>query len=234
MENSAFYHLTILPHVSRIKLKRFADNAGRHDIVEPGKDNYQKLGGHWHDEFFQNQNPITLEVGCGKGEYTVGLAERYPERNFLGLDIKGDRIWRGSRRAEALGLTNVGFVRTRAHDLLTHFAPGELHEIWITFPDPRPRDRDIKRRLTSPRFLDLYQQLLRPGGLVHLKTDNEGLFDYSLETVQARPGTTVLSYTKDLYATPELLPHAEDIVTNFESKYRAQGVPIKYVQFQLS
>ncbi|QJX48617.1 tRNA (guanosine(46)-N7)-methyltransferase TrmB [Hymenobacter taeanensis] len=220
--------------MSRIKLKRFADNAGRHDIVEPGKDNYQQLGGRWHEQFFQNQNPITLEVGCGKGEYTVGLAERYPERNFLGLDIKGDRIWRGSRRAEALGLSNVGFVRTRAHDLLTHFAAGELHEIWITFPDPRPRDRDIKRRLTSPRFLSLYQQLLRPGGLVHLKTDNESLFDYSLETVQQRPGATILAYTKDLYATPELLPHAEDIVTNFESKYRAQGVPIKYLQFQLS
>ncbi|QNE39351.1 tRNA (guanosine(46)-N7)-methyltransferase TrmB [Hymenobacter sp. NBH84] len=220
--------------MSRIKLIRFAENANRPDIVEPGKDTYQQLGGRWHEAFFQNNHPITLEVGCGKGEYTVGLAERYPERNFLGLDIKGDRIWRGSTRAEALGLTNVGFVRTRAHDLLTHFAPGELAEIWITFPDPRPRDRDIKRRLTSPRFLDLYQQTLQPGGLIHLKTDNEGLFDYTLEVLQERPGATILAHTKDLYATPELLPHAEDIQTTFERKYRTLGVPIKYVQFTLS
>jgi tRNA (guanine-N7-)-methyltransferase len=215
-------------------LKRFAENAERADIVEPGKSTYEQLRGCWHADFFENQQGITLEVGCGKGEYTVGLASRYPERNFLGLDIKGDRIWRGSTRAEALGLTNVGFIRTRALDLPKHFAPGELSEIWITFPDPRPRDRDIKRRLTAPRYLDLYQQLLKPGGLVHLKTDNEGLFDYSLETLQQRPGVTLLAFTKDLYATPELLPHAEDIETNFESKYRAQGVPIKYLQFQLS
>nr|WP_262904898.1 tRNA (guanosine(46)-N7)-methyltransferase TrmB [Hymenobacter pini] len=215
-------------------MKRFAENAERPDVVEPGKAMYQQLGGRWHEEFFHNPNPITLEVGCGKGEYTVGLAERYPERNFLGLDIKGERIWRGSTRAEALGLKNVGFIRTRAHDLLTHFAPGELHEIWITFPDPRPRDRDIKRRLTAPRFLDLYQQILRPGGLIHLKTDNEDLFDYSLETVQQRPGATVVAHTKDLYATPELLPHAEDIQTTFERKYRSVGVPIKYLQFRVS
>ncbi|UOR06920.1 tRNA (guanosine(46)-N7)-methyltransferase TrmB [Hymenobacter aerilatus] len=220
--------------MSRIKLIRFAENANRPDIVEPGKDTYQQLGGRWHEAFFQNNHPITLEVGCGKGEYTVGLAERYPERNFLGLDIKGDRIWRGSTRAEALGLTNVGFVRTRAHDLLTHFAPGELAEIWITFPDPRPRDRDIKRRLTSPRFLDLYQQALQPSGLIHLKTDNEGLFDYTLEVLHERPGVTILAHTKDLYATPELLPHAEDIQTTFERKYRTLGVPIKYVQFTVS
>lgn len=209
------------------------ENAERADIVEPGKATYEQLGGRWHQDFFGNDHTITLEVGCGKGEYTVGLAARYPERNFLGLDIKGDRIWRGSTRAEALGLRNVGFIRTRALDLPKHFAAGELSEIWITFPDPRPRDRDIKRRLTAPRFLDLYQQLLKPGGLVHLKTDNEGLFDYTLEILQQRPDVTILAFTKDLYATPELLPHAEDIETNFESKYRALGVPIKYVQFQL-
>jgi len=218
----------------RVKLERFADNAQRPDIVEPGKETYEQLTGRWQADFFRNDYPITLEVGCGKGEYTVGLAERYPARNFLGLDIKGDRIWRGSTRAEALGLGNVGWLRTRAHELLTHFGPDELAEIWITFPDPRPRDRDIKRRLTSPRFLDLYQQALHPGGLVHLKTDNEGLFDYTLEVLHERPGTTILAHTKDLYATPELLPHAEDIQTTFEQKYRALEVPIKYVQFRLS
>lgn len=220
--------------MSRVKLLRFAENAERATVVEPGKENYQQLVGRWQTSFFQQENPITLEMGCGKGEYTVGLAERYPARNFLGLDIKGDRIWRGSTRAEELGLPNVGFVRARAETLLEHFAPGELHEIWITFPDPRPRDRDIKRRLTSPRFLALYQQVLAPGGRVHLKTDNEGLFDYTLEILRARAGATIVAHTSDLYATPELLPHAEDIQTTFERKYRAQGVPIKYVQFTLS
>jgi tRNA (guanine-N7-)-methyltransferase len=220
--------------MGRIKLKRFSDNAERTDIVEPGKATYQQLTGRWQTDFFGNNHPITLEVGCGKGDYTVGLAERYPGRNFLGLDIKGDRIWMGSTRAQALGLINVGFVRMRALDLLQHFGIGELSEIWITFPDPRPRLGDAKRRLTAPRFLDLYQQILRPGGLVHLKTDDEALFDYSLETVAQRPGAAVLAHTKDLYASAELLPHAEDIQTHYEKRFRAEGIPIKYLQFQLS
>ncbi len=219
--------------MSRVKLERFAQNAQRADIIEPGKDAYGNLGGRWQADFFANDHPITLEMGCGKGEYTVGLAGRYPDRNFLGLDIKGDRIWRGSTRAQALGLRNVGFVRTRAEALLDHFAPGELDEVWITFPDPRPRDRDIKRRLTSPRFLNLYQQIVRPGGLVHLKTDDGPLYEFSLETVQQRPGATVLAHTADLYATPELLPHAEDIQTHYERRFRQAGIPIKYLQFQL-
>lgn len=218
----------------RVKLQRFADNAIRPDIIEPGKPEYEQLGGRWRADFFQNDHPLVLEVGCGKGEYTVGLAQRYADRNFLGLDIKGERIWRGSKRAEELGLTNVGFVRTRAEALTAQFGPGELSEIWITFPDPRPRDRDIKRRLTSPRFLQQYQQLLAPGGLLHLKTDNEGLFDYTLETLAARPGAEVLRQTRDLYAeTDPGFGEAQAIQTNFEGKYRAVGVPIKYVQFRL-
>lgn len=220
--------------MGRIKLKRFSDNAERADIVEPGKATYQQLVGRWKTDFFKSQNPITLEVGCGKGDYTVGLAARYPARNFLGLDIKGDRIWIGSTKAQEQDLTNVGFVRMRALDLLDHFGPGELSEIWITFPDPRPRLGDAKRRLTAPRFLDRYQQILQPGGLVHLKTDDEALFDYSLATVQQRPGATVLAHTKDLYASAALLPHAEDIQTHYEKRFRAEGIPIKYLQFRLS
>ena len=219
----------------RVKLQRFADNATRPDIMEPGKPEFEQLGGRWGRDFFPNDHPLVLEVGCGKGEYTVGLARRYPDRNFLGLDIKGERIWRGSKRAEELGLTNVGFVRTRAEALTAQFGPGELREIWLTFPDPRPRDRDIKRRLTSPRFLNQYQQLLTPGGLLHLKTDNEGLFDYTLETLAARPGTEVLGQTRDLYAeTDPVFAEAQAIQTSFEGKYRAVGVPIKYVQFRLT
>ena len=204
-------------------------------IIEPGKLDYEQLGGRWRTDFFQEPHPLTLEVGCGKGEYTVGLAQRHPGRNFLGLDIKGERIWRGSSRAAEIGLTNVGFVRMRAEDLAAQFGPGELSEIWITFPDPRPRDRDIKRRLTSPRFLGLYEQLLIPGGLLHLKTDNEDLFEYTLETLTARLGTTIERVTRDLYdETASEFTEAQAIQTNFEGKYRSVGVPIKYVQFRLT
>ena len=219
----------------RVKLQRFTDNANRPDIIEPGKPAYEQLGGRWRTDFFAAPHPLTLEVGCGKGEYTVGLAQRHPDRNFLGLDIKGERIWRGSTRAAALGLTNVGFVRMRAEALAAQFGPGELAEIWITFPDPRPRDRDIKRRLTSPRFLALYAQLLAPGGRLHLKTDNADLFDYTLRTLAARPGATVGVVSWDLYAeTGAEFAEAQAIQTNFEGKYRAVGVPVKYVRFRLS
>ncbi|AMR26356.1 tRNA (guanine(46)-N(7))-methyltransferase [Hymenobacter psoromatis] len=218
----------------RVKLHRFADNATRPDIVEPGKPAFGHLAGRWRTDFFQQDNPLVLEVGCGKGEYTVGLAQRQPDQNFLGLDIKGERIWRGSTRAEALGLANVGFLRLMAHQLTEHFAPGELSEIWITFPDPRPRDRDIKRRLTSPRFLNMYQTLLAAGGVAQLKTDSADLFDYTLETLAARPGAHVEVLTRDLYAeTDPAFAAAQAIQTHFEGKYRAQGVPIKYVRFRL-
>ena len=219
----------------RVKLQRFTDNAIRPDIIEPGKPEYARLGGRWRTDFFPEPHPLTLEVGCGKGEYTVGLAQRHPGRNFLGLDIKGERIWMGSSRAAELGLTNVGFVRMRAEDLAAQFGPGELSEIWITCPDPRPRDRDIKRRLTSPRFLGLYEQLLIPEGLLHLKTDNEDLFEYTLKILAARPGAAVERVTRDLYAESALeFAEAQAIQTNFEGKYRAVGVPIKYLQFRLT
>lgn len=219
----------------RVKLQRFNDNASRSNIIEPGKPEYEQLGGRWRTDFFPAPYPLTLEVGCGKGEYTVGLAQRHPNRNFLGLDIKGERIWRGSTRAAEIGLVNVGFVRMRAEDLAVQFGPGELDEIWITFPDPRPRDRDIKRRLTSPRFLGLYEQLLTPSGLLHLKTDNEALFEYTLETLAARPGAIVERFTRDLYSeTAPEFTEAQAIQTNFEGKYRVVGVPIKYVQFRVS
>ncbi|GAB2941630.1 tRNA (guanosine(46)-N7)-methyltransferase TrmB [Hymenobacter coalescens] len=216
--------------MSRIKLKRFAENASRADIVEPGKETFGALRGRWQADFFHNDHPITLEIGCGKGEYTVGMAERYPERNFLGLDIKGERIYRGSKLAEEKGLRNVGFLRMQAEKLLEHFAPHELDEIWITFPDPRPSLGDTKRRLTAPRFQALYRELLRPGGLVHLKTDSDLLFDYTLEQLQERQAPNLV-FTKDLYQTTGLLPHAYDIQTTYERKYRELGVPIKYLHF---
>lgn len=218
----------------RIKLQRFAENALRPDIVEPGKPTFGQLTGRWRPDFFGNDHPLVLEMGCGKGEYTVGLAQRHPAQNFLGLDIKGERIWRGSTRAEALGLGNVGFLRLPAHQLAEHFGPGELSEIWITFPDPRPRDRDRKRRLTAPRYLQLYQQLLATDGATQLKTDSEDLFDYTLETLAQWPGAAIEVATRDLYAeTDPAFAAAQAIQTHFEGKYRALGVPIKYVRFRL-
>jgi len=214
-------------------LQRFAENATRSDIVEPGKATFGRLAGRWGADFFPATQPLVLEVGCGKGEYTVGLAQQHPERNFLGLDIKGERIWRGSTRAAALSLTNVGFLRLMAHQLTEHFAPGELSEIWITFPDPRPRDRDIKRRLTAPRFLSMYHALLAPGGVAQLKTDSEGLYDYTLEVLASRPGAKIELATRDLYTeTDPAFAAAQAIQTHFEGKYRSVGVPIKYVRFR--
>ena len=153
----------------RNKLERFAENAERRNVVEPGKPVFLSIKGHW-GEFFENDYPMTLELGCGHGEYTVGLAAMYPQRNFIGVDVKGARIWKGSSQAEEQGLSNVAFLRIRILDLEESVAEAETSEIWITFPDPRPKDRDEKRRLTAPRFLDMYKRVLQPGGRVSRMT----------------------------------------------------------------
>lgn len=221
--------------MSRVKLKRFAENALRPDVVEPGKANYKTLGGRWNEVFFQTEaaRPITLEVGCGKGHYTVGLAERFRDENFIGLDVKGERLWSGATRAEAAGLRNVGWLRGQALDLRDHFGPGELAGIWITFPDPHSTLGAARRRLTSPRFLELYRQVLRPGGLVRLKTDDVGLFDYTLtESLASQPVCNV-RHTRDLYGPEgtDLLALTHGIETHFEARWRAQGKPIHYLEF---
>ncbi len=208
---------------------KFAANATRDNVVEPGKEKYEQLKGKWNREFFLRERPLVLEVGCGKGEYTVGMAAQYPEKNFLGVDIKGNRIWKGSSLALEEGLANVGFLRTFIENLDHHFGEKEVDEIWITFPDPQPRKRDIKRRLTSPRFLNMYQQIVKPGGKIHLKTDSDLLFDFTLETLEERNVKSVL-FTKDLYQS-DLQEHTMGIYTTFEKVYLEQGVPIKYLQF---
>ncbi|WP_210488982.1 tRNA (guanosine(46)-N7)-methyltransferase TrmB [Rufibacter aurantiacus] len=217
--------------MGRGKLEKFAVNATRANVVEPGKENFEKLKGHWNRDFFLKEQPLILEVGCGKGEYTVGMAQMFPHKNFIGIDIKGNRIWKGSSLAEEAGLYNVGFLRIFLENLDQHFGEQEVDEIWITFPDPQPRKRDIKRRLTSPRFLEMYERILKPGGKLHLKTDSELLFDYSLEVLQERRAPKIL-YTKDLYES-DLQEHTMGIYTTFEKKYLELGVPIKYLQYQL-
>jgi tRNA (guanine-N7-)-methyltransferase len=212
------------------KLKRFAIIAQRDNVLEPGKELYDKINGRWNADFFKCNRPITLELACGRGEYTVALAKHFPDRNFIGIDKKGDRIWKGSTWATEQGLANAGFLRAQMLYLESFFASGEADEIWITFPDPRPRRRDIKRRLTSPRYLDIYKKIVRPGGWVRLKTDNTPLFDYTLEVLQSRADVAQLEFTRNLYQSA-LQPECFDIKTRYEEMFSAQGEQIKYLRF---
>ena len=216
--------------MSRSKTVKFEHNVTAHNVIEPGKDLYDKIKGNWKKTFFKNDNPIVLEVGCGKGEYTVGLAERFPDKNFIGSDIKGDRICIGSRIAIEKEMTNVGFMRTQIQQIENFFEPNEVDEIWITFPDPRPKDRDIKKRLTSPSFMKIYQSLLKVGGTLHFKTDSLPLFEYTLEEVIPELNVCNLEYSKDLYNS-NLLDAIRSIKTHYEKLFSAKGFNINYLRF---
>jgi tRNA (guanine-N7-)-methyltransferase len=215
------------------KLERFKVIEERNNVIEPSKLLYQSIKGKWREEQFRNDNPITVELACGRGEYSVGLGKIFPERNFIGVDIKGERIWKGSTQAVENNLGNVAFLRTQILLLDNFFSEGEIDEIWMVFPDPRPRKRDIKRRITSPRFLAMYKSLLKPGGIVRLKTDNTSLFEYTMEELAGRDDITDLHFTKDLYAS-ELRPECFDIRTRYEEEFTAKGERIKYLRFRFS
>lgn len=212
------------------KLERFRIIEARDNVIERTKDNYDSMKGNWRSGYFKNDHPVTLELGCGRGEYTVNLAKAFPAKNFIGVDIKGERIWKGSTLAEENNLKNVAFLRTPILLIENFFLPGEVDEIWITFPDPRPKKRDIKRRLTSPRYLELYKKIIKPGSFIRLKTDNTGLFDFTLETLQSRTDIDSLKFTDDLYAS-ELRPECFDIKTKYEEQFAALGEKIKYLRF---
>ena len=213
------------------KLERFKIISERENVIQPGKDIFTQIKGKWNEIYFKNSNPITLELACGRGEYTIGLARLFPDCNFIGVDIKGDRIWKGSTQALEDNLNNAGFLRSHVLMLENFFEPGEVNEIWITFPDPRPRKKDIKRRLTSGRYLEIYKSLLRPPGKIRLKTDNTGLFEYSLSEIQNRKDVTGIEFTRDLYAS-ELRPECYDIKTRYEEMFAGQGEKIKYLRFR--
>jgi tRNA (guanine-N7-)-methyltransferase len=217
--------------VSRKKQIRFEQNRHRTTLLQAGHPLFPTIRGHWNEVYFRNPNPIVLELGCGRGEYTVGLARRFPGTNFVGVDLKGDRLAWGCEGAEEAGLTNVAFLRTPILELTQYFADHEVAEIWITFPDPRPRIRDIRRRLTAPRFLNLYAHVLQPGGTLHLKTDSDSLFAYSLESL-TEFGTSDLTWTTDLHSS-SLLGQHHGIQTRFEELALAQGLSIKYLRAQL-
>ena len=192
-----------------------------------------ELKGQWKARHFRNDYPITLELACGGGEYTVELARRFTQRNFIGVDVKGNRIWKGAKTALQDNIPNAAFLRTRIEIIDHFFAPAEVDEIWITFPDPFPRASKENRRLSSAFFLDKYRKILRPGGLVHLKHDDPDFYRFTLDTIAADPRCTLLYADDDIYAKP--LPYPElGIQTLYESMHLAAGKTIKYVRFQIN
>ena len=220
------------------KLKKFAEMETFSNVFQPP---YKPMAGHWRDTYFHNDNPIVLELGCGRGEYTVGLAQKYPDKNFIGVDIKGARMWAGAKQAELEGLKNVAFLRTNIEFITDFFAADEVDEIWITFCDPQMKK--ATKRLTSTYFMQRYHRIVKPGGLIHLKTDSPFLYTYTTEMLHLNP-YPVLASTDDLYAldqssNPQILKSSNFFVdaralkTHYEKQWLDRGLSIKYIVWQL-
>jgi len=213
--------------VGKDKLRRFAEIDTFSNVLqlEAG----QPLKGKWAADFFKNNKPVVLELACGKGEYTVNLGQLFPQKNFIGIDYKGNRIWRGAKTALEEGVNNVGFLRIQIEMLLDYFGPAEVDEIWITFPDPQPQLSREKKRLTSPRFLEKYRQILKPGGVVNLKTDNDSFYAYTAEKI-SEFGLNLHIQTENLYHSE----HADEVLsikTYYEKKYLQHNKNINYLKF---
>ena len=209
------------------KLKRFAEVNTFSNVLQ--LDAGKPFKGRWNTGFFKNNNPVVLELACGKGEYTGNLATLFPAKNFIGIDYKGNRIWRGAKTALEDGVNNVAFLRIQIETILDYFAPGEVDEIWITFPDPQPQVSREKKRLTSTRFLEMYKQILKPGGIINLKTDNDGLHAFTAEKI-AETGLNLHAKTEDLYNSE----YADDVLsikTYYEKKYLKANKNINYLKF---
>jgi len=190
---------------------------------------YEPMAGHWRERYFHNDHPIVVELGCGRGEYTVGLAERYPDKNFIGVDIKGARMWAGAKQAIEKGLSNVAFLRTQIEFITEFFAPDEIDEIWITFCDPQMKK--ATKRLTSTYFMQRYHRIMKPNGLIHLKTDSPFLYTYTTEMLRLNP-YPVLANTADLYADTRFAD-AQALQTHYEKQWLDRGLSIKYIEWQL-
>ncbi|MEZ4809513.1 MAG: tRNA (guanosine(46)-N7)-methyltransferase TrmB [Allomuricauda sp.] len=220
---------------SKNKLKRFRENETFQNVVQPKRDEILEgfgYKGKWAS-FFGNNRPIVLELGCGKGEYTLGLAQREPNKNFIGVDIKGARFWRGAKTALELKLDNVAFLRTQI-ELLEHlFGENEVDEIWITFPDPQIKYKRTKHRLTNPEFLKKYRHILKPEGIVHLKTDSEFMHGYTLGLLQGL-GHEILYSNHDVYKNEGSPLEVLEIQTFYENQYLQEGKPITYIQFRIN
>lgn len=226
----------------RNKLQKFAELLAFPNVLENFDAGQPQLTGEngkaldwkgkWATSYFKNEQPITLELACGRGEYTLGLARLYPNRNFIGVDVKGARIWKGARIALDEGLQNVAFLRTRIEQIAYFFAPAEVSEIWITFPDPFLKDSKSNRRLTSANFLKEYRKILKEEGVIHLKTDSPELYEFTLETLHEDPKIQLLYHDSDIYSKPLPFPELE-LKTYYEAMHLSGGKTIKYVRFRL-
>ena len=203
------------------------------NLLVASQDSQVVMSGKWKEEHFKNNNPITLELACGRGEYSIALAERYPERNFIGVDIKGARIWKGSKIAQEKALNNVAFLRTRIEFCHLFFGEGEIDEIWITFPDPFLKKGKYNRRLTSPNYLKIYNNFLTPNGPIHLKTDSDVMYFHTKEVIEDQNLETVLD-TYDVYGDVPMLHPDLDIKTYYENANISNAESIKYLQFRLT
>jgi tRNA (guanine-N7-)-methyltransferase len=222
---------------SKNKLKRFKENETFSNVIQPTREevlnNTLILKGNWNRDFFKNENPIVLELGCGKGEYSVNLATMFPEKNFLGIDIKGARFWRGAKTALAEKINNVGILRTQIELVDCIFDENEVDEIWITFPDPQIKYKRTKHRMTNPDFLNKYKKILKPNGMVHLKTDSEYMHGYTLGLLQGL-GLTIEYAHHDVYGTTNAPKEVTAIQTYYESQYLAINKKITYLRFNFS
>lgn len=215
--------------MAKHKLQRFADLKTFSNVFELDE---CKLKGIWNKEYFKNNHPIVLELGCGRGEYTINMAQAFPEKNFIGIDYKGARLWRGAKTAIDEKKSNVAFLRIQIENLVDFFAKDEVSEIWITFPDPQPQISREKKRLTSSKFLEKYQNIITNNGLIHLKTDNDGLYNYTLDLLQSLH-FDVHCHTNHLYHS-DVLNETLSIKTTYEKIYLSQGKNINYLCFSVS
>lgn len=223
--------------MAKRKLKKFAEVSSFHNCFflsfEQSQADGLPLKTKWRESFFKNNNPIVLELGCGKGEYTVGLAKRYPDKNFIGVDIKGNRIWTGAKQAVENKMENVAFVRTRIDFIESCFGKEEVDEIWITFPDPQPQKTRERKRLTNMMFINRYRTILKKGGTINLKTDNEPFYNYSREIIKEN-NLHELDATNDLYADVNKRDEAlTTIKTHYEKIFSDKGFKICYLKFKI-
>jgi tRNA (guanine-N7-)-methyltransferase len=221
---------------SKNKLKRFRENETFGNVLQPSRDEALggkfELKGKWKTDFFKNDKPIVLELGCGKGEYTIGMAEKYPQNNYIGIDIKGARFWRGAKTAVEGGLDNVVFLRTQIELIGHFFAEGEVAEIWITFPDPQIKYKRTKHRLTNTEFLQRYKKILEPGGVVNLKTDSEFMHGYTLGLLHGE-GHQVLYANHNVYRNEGAPEIVTAIQTFYEQQYLEHNKAITYIKFRI-
>lgn len=223
--------------MAKRKLQRFAENATFNHFFQPGWEELSagfSLRGKWNSDFFCNGNPVIIEMGCGKGEYTVDLSTKYPDKNFIGIDKKGARMWRGAKTSIEESRKNVAFVRMRAENINMVFNADEVDEIWITFPEPQPNSPRHSKRFTSPEFINRYRKLLKRGGIIHLKTDSDLFYNYTIGII-SDGGHELLYNASDLYSNPSD-PEVRDVVdvqTHYEKMWLSQGLTIKYLRFRL-